>query len=223
VARGTGSRQTFERASADLSTAEAALASLHAEREDYRLIAPMDGVVLRRDAEVGEIADPGSILFWVGQPRPLQVVAEINEEDIPQITPGQDVLLSADAFPDMALDAEVNRITPKGDPILKTYRVYLSLPQDTPLLIGMTVEVNIVTERRQNALLVPATALRGDQLFSLSASGEVAARTVETGIRGVTAVEITAGLPEDTPILRAPPDDIVAGKTATPVITEWRP
>jgi membrane fusion protein (multidrug efflux system) len=206
-----------------LSTAEAALASLHAEREDYRLIAPMDGVVLRRDAEVGEIADPGSILFWVGQPRPLQVVAEINEEDIPQITPGQDVLLSADAFPGTPLEAEVDRITPKGDPVLKTYRVYLSLPHDTPLLIGMTVEVNIITQRSENALLVPATALRDDQVFSLSTSGKVEARTVQTGIRGVTAVEILSELPEDMTILRAPPDEIAPGMTATPVITEWRP
>ncbi len=52
---------------------------------DYTILAPMDGVVLRRDGEIGEIAEAGQILFRVGVPQPLQVVAEVNEEDIPRV------------------------------------------------------------------------------------------------------------------------------------------
>ena len=46
------------------------------------LRAPLDGMVLRRDGEVGEIAGPTDVLFWVGPPLPMQVVAEVNEEEI---------------------------------------------------------------------------------------------------------------------------------------------
>ena len=49
------------------------------------LRAPLDGMVLRRDGEVGEIAGPTDVLFWVGPPLPMQVVAEVNEEEINRI------------------------------------------------------------------------------------------------------------------------------------------
>jgi len=108
------------------------------------LKAPLDGMVLRRDGEVGEIAGPTDVLFWVGPPTPMQVVAEINEEEIPKIALGQKAFLRNEAFPDQTLNASVSAITPKGNPESKTFRVYLLLPRDTPLRIGMTVEVNIV-------------------------------------------------------------------------------
>src|ERR1700733_6209090 len=62
------------------------------------LRAPLDGMVLRRDGEVGEIAGPTDVLFWVGPPTPMQVVAEINEEEIPKIALGQKVFLRNEAF-----------------------------------------------------------------------------------------------------------------------------
>ena len=120
----------------------------------------MDGVVLRRDGEVGEIAEVGQILFRVGVPKPLQVVAEVNEEDIPRVAVGQTVLLRTDAFPGQRLEATVREITPMGDPVAKTYRIRVALPDDTPLRPGMSVEANVVTREKPNALLVPATRSR---------------------------------------------------------------
>ncbi len=108
------------------------------------LRAPLDGMVLRRDGEVGEIAGPTDVLFWVGPPAPMQVVAEVNEEEINRIAVGQKAFMRSEAFPGQALRATVSQITPKGDPTRKTFRVYLLLPPDTPLRIGMSVEANIV-------------------------------------------------------------------------------
>ena len=90
---------------------------------DYTIVAPMDGVVLRRDGEIGEIAEVGQILFRVGVPKPLQVVAEVNEEDIPRVELGQVVLFRTDAFPDRRLEGKVREITPMGDVVAKTFRV----------------------------------------------------------------------------------------------------
>src|SRR3974390_1583709 len=94
------------------------------------LRAPLDGMVLRRDGEVGEIAGPTDVLFWVGPPLPMQVVAEVNEEEINRIAVGQKAFLRSEAFPGKALQANVAQITPKGDPARKTFRVYLMLPND---------------------------------------------------------------------------------------------
>ena len=66
-------------------------------------------MVLRRDGEIGEIAEAGQILFRVGVPKPLQVVAEVNEEDIPRVAVGQTVLLRTDAFLGRRLEGKVQR------------------------------------------------------------------------------------------------------------------
>src|SRR5690606_34963964 len=96
--RGVASTKAFERASADLRQLQALISVQLARLADYTILAPMDGVVLRRDGEIGEIAEIGQTLFRVGVPKPLQVVAEVNEEDIPRVAVGQTVLLRTDAF-----------------------------------------------------------------------------------------------------------------------------
>ncbi len=153
---------------------------------DYTIVAPMDGVVLRRDGEVGEIAEAGQILFRVGVPKPLQVVAEVNEEDIPRVEIGQTVLFRTDAFPDRRLEGKVREITPMGDVVAKTYRIKMALPDDTPLKPGMSVEANVVTREKPDALLIPADAVQGNAVFVLDGA-TVRKREVKVGIRGTRA------------------------------------
>ncbi|KRE12501.1 RND transporter [Bosea sp. Root483D1] len=193
VERNVMSLQALDRARSEMSQASALIAGQTARLENYLLRAPMRGTVLRRDGEVGEIAEPGTVLFWIGEAKPLRVVAEVNEEDIPQVKPGQRVLIRADAFPGRALEGTVDSITPKGDPVAKTYRVYLALPDDTPLLIGMTVELNIIVRVAQNALLLPVAAVQGNAVFIVE--GDVARRReLAIGIRGTGDVEVVSGL-----------------------------
>jgi multidrug efflux pump subunit AcrA (membrane-fusion protein) len=145
--------------------------------DNYTITSPMDGVVLRRDGEVGEIAEPGQILFRVGVPKPLQVVAEVNEEDIPRVAIGQTVLLRSDAFAARRLEGKVHEITPMGDAVAKTYRIKIGLPDDTPLQVGMSVEANVVTREKPGAVLVPADAVQGPRFSSLKAIGHGYARS----------------------------------------------
>jgi membrane fusion protein, multidrug efflux system len=211
AARNIGTQQELERAESEEARIEALIAAQETRLESYVLRAPLDGIVLRQEGEVGEIADPGAVLFWVGQPRPLQIVAEVNEEDIPRIAPGQRTLLSADAFPDQALEATVASITPMGDPDTKTYRVRFALPDDTPLMIGMTVEVNVVTAVRQDTLLVPAGAVTADGAVFVVEDGRAWRRDVSIGIRGTTRIEILEGLEEGASVVVPPSDELEDG------------
>lgn len=165
--------------------------------DELVLRAPMDGVVLRRDGEIGEIAGTGvnDVLFWVGQPKPLRIVADVNEEDIPRVRVGQRVLLRSEGFPRQTLDASVADITPKGDPQTKTFRVYLSLPEKTPLLIGMSVEANIVTQEKKDVLLLPAEAILQGSVFKIE-DGRLDRVRIETGLRGSRMIEVTGGVRE---------------------------
>jgi RND family efflux transporter MFP subunit len=208
--RRAASQQALDQVRAETAQLEALIAGQKAKLDNYVVRAPISGVVLRQDGEVGEIAEQGEILFWVGQPAPLLVVADVNEEDIPRVTAGQRVLLRSDAFPGKTLEGTVDSITPKGDPITKTYRVRISLPDDTPLRIGMSTDVNIVTRVVKDALLVPSLAMRGNVLFVAERSS-AQRRTVEVGIRGLRDVEILSGLGDDARVISPFPEALEDG------------
>ncbi len=210
VERRVASDQALDRARSELGQVEALIAGQQTRLESYMLRAPMSGVVLRQDGEVGEVAEPGTVLFWVGEPKPLLVEADVNEEDIPRVAVGQRAVLKADAFPDQILEAMVDSITPKGDPVAKTYRVRLALPENTPLRIGMTVEVNVIVQVSSGAVLVPTNALRGSNLFVME--GNVARRReVKVGIRGTSNTQILSGIKETDRVITPFPEDLTDG------------
>jgi membrane fusion protein (multidrug efflux system) len=187
------------------------------ERVDqYTIVSPIDGEVLRKDGRVGEIVEAGTILFRVGEPKPLEVEAEVNEEDIPRVAVGQLVLFRTDAFPGRRIEGKVREITPMGDPVAKTYRIRIDLPDDTPLRIGMSVEANIITREKENALLIPADALQGSHVFVVD--GHVARRReVKVGIRGTRAVEILDGLTEKDSVISPVTAAVTDGGRVRPV------
>jgi len=195
IARSVTTTQTFERASMDLRQIQGQILVQLEKINDYTIIAPMDGIVLRRDGEIGEIAEVGQILFRVGVPKPLQVVAEVNEEDIPRVAIGQVVLLRTDAFLDQRLEGKVREITPMGDVVAKTYRIKIALPENTPLKPGMSVEANVITREKTGALLVPTDGVRGNSVFVIQGA-RVKKRDVKIGIRGTRSTEILSGLDE---------------------------
>ena len=127
----------------------------------------MDGTVLKEDGEVGDMVEPGTILYRIGLEKPLWVVADVNEEDIPRVQVGQKALLRTDAFAGQVLPGFVKQITPAGDPVSKTFRVRIGLPDDTPLRVGMSVEANIVSREKLDVILVPANAVVDNSLLTI--------------------------------------------------------
>ncbi|MDO8607996.1 MAG: efflux RND transporter periplasmic adaptor subunit [Phaeospirillum sp.] len=208
--RGIRSKEAEERSKSEYNQVIAAISAARQRRTDLVVTSPMDGMVLRRDGEVGELAELKDALFWVGAPRPLRITAEVDEEDIARVRVGQKVLIKADAFMERVLEAKVDRITPKGDPINKTFRVRVVLPDDTPLLVGMTTEINIITQERSDVLLIPATALLDGSVLVI-ADGVARPVPVRLGIRGRTMAEVVDGLSTDQSVILSPPPGLKAG------------
>lgn len=208
--KGFKSKEAEEKVRSDYQQAAAALAAARQRHADMVVLAPMEGVVLRRDGEVGEVVDTHTVLFWVGAPRPLRITADVDEEDIARVRPGQRVLIKADAFPDQILEGTLDRITLKGDPLSKTFRVRIALPDDTPLLVGMTTEINVIVAEKADALLVPAGAVADGQVFVVE-GGIVRARPVKVGVRGRSQVEIAEGLSGNEKVIDGPPSTLADG------------
>jgi multidrug efflux pump subunit AcrA (membrane-fusion protein) len=140
----------------------------------------------------------------------MQVVAEVNEEEINRLAVGQKAFLRSEAFPGQALRASVSQITPKGDPTRKTFRIYLLLPNDTPLRIGMSVEANIIVREKPSAIVVPAEAVAGDMVQVVN-DGRIARVPVRVGIRGSRNVEIIGDVSKGTAVLSPARTDLAEG------------
>lgn len=205
------SRAEGEQARADWEASRAARERAEAEAGYLRITAPQDGRIIRRDGEAGEFIPAGQPVFWFSCCAPLRITAEVDEEDIPLVRAGQKVLIRADAFEGRIFHGEVQSITPKGDPVARSYRVRVSLTEPTPLQIGMTAETNIIISERSNALLIPSSALRRDSLW-LVTDGRLARQQVETGARGPEQTEILGGLAEDALVVHSPTDTLEEGR-----------
>jgi hypothetical protein len=108
------------------------------------------------------------------------------------------------------LRANISQITPKGDPTTKTFRVFLQLPEDTPLRIGMSVEVNIVFREKPAAVVVPLDAVSAGAVQVVE-DGQVRRVPVKTGVRGTNYIEIIGDVAAGTPVVSPARSDLADG------------
>jgi multidrug efflux system membrane fusion protein len=131
---------------------------------------------------------------------PLRISSEVDEEDIPEVKVGQNVLIRADAFPGRVFKGLVKSITPKGDSVARSYRVRIELGEETPLMIGMTAETNIILRETKNALLLPTSAVREGKVQRVNGRN-VEEIPVTIGANGAEKVEILEGLTKDDTVV----------------------
>jgi membrane fusion protein, multidrug efflux system len=212
-------RAALDAAEAELRGAEAAIAKAMSDIEDLKLIAPDEGRIIRRDGEIGEMIPSGQAVFWFTCCAPLRISAEVDEEDIPMVTPDQKVLIRADAFPGQIFDGHVQAITPKGDPTARSYRVRIGLNGETPLMIGMTAETNIILREAEHAILAPRSAVIGNHVWILDRNDTLRRVGVTTGTKSSTQIEILSGLKDGDEIIVNPEPDWYDGQAAR---RDWR-
>jgi len=208
----TGTAAARDQARNELETARATLDRARKQLGEMTLAAPADGIVIKRDGEVGQLILAGQAMFWMSCCDSLRVAAEIDEEDIPLIKPQQRVVIRADAYPDRVLEGTVAEVTPKGDPVARSFRVRIKLPADTPLMIGMTADCNIIIDERRDALLVPASAV-ADRMVWVVRDGKLEHRTVTTGAAGSAMTEIKSGLADAEEFVVRPNSDLRDGRS----------
>lgn len=215
AARGFVTAGEADRTQAELLAAQAALRRLRAQRDFTALLAPADGTIIRRDGEVGQYISPGQALFVLACCAPLRVTADIDEEDINRVRIGQPVLLKADALPGQVFDGTVSEVTPKGDPVARTYRVRIALAAPGALQTGMTVDANLVVARHEHALLLPSGAVQGDTVWLVDGQ-RLKQRRIVAGIRSPQRVEVLQGLKDGEQVLAQPDAALAEGRWVRP-------
>jgi HlyD family secretion protein len=203
-----------QQAQAQLALASAATAAARARLDQAVLSAPADAKVLARQVEPGQIVQPGRALLTLALTGAPQLIAQADERFLEQLQVGQSAMVVADAFPGQRFAARVLSIAPLVDAQRGAVEVKFSLPQPAPAFLreDMSLSVEVETARRDAALAVPASALRGEpgaarNVVWIERGGRVEQRAVRLGLRTLEAAEVLEGLAAGDTVLigNAPP------------------
>lgn len=179
--------------------ARARVASARAQLAKTRIRSEVAGTILTRNAEPGDLVQPGRVMFDIARAGDTEVLVPVDEKNLEVLALGQSALCIADAFPARPFLASVNFIAPRVDPQRGTVDIRLTVePAPDFLRQDMTVSVNIETGRRDRAIVVPndvLTVLDGNRAkLWLVDDGLLTRRAVDLGLRGLTHSEVISGL-----------------------------
>ena len=178
-------------------------------KETYKptpIISPMSGFIIARSKEPGQSVTVSDIILVLADK--LIIEANVDETDLRHIKLNQKVLVMLDAYPDKQLRGIVEHIAFDSEVIsnVTIYKVKIK-PLRIPMSFrsGMTATVDVIAEKRDDALLLPVEAVldrkKGKFVFVFDEESERKRIPVETGITDGKNIEIISGITEDDIVL----------------------
>lgn len=200
-----------------LQQAQANLAAAVAKLNYTTIKAPVDGTLITRDVERGDVVQPGKALMVLSPAGQTQLVVQIDEKNLATLQVGQPALASADAYPQQNFPAEVVYINPAVDADRGSVEVKLKVPNAPAYLRqDMTVSVDVEVARHANTLTLAADAVHDSTSITpwvMKISDDKAKRQlVKLGARGAGKVEILEGLRAGELVIAAAGATVTEGK-----------
>ncbi len=211
------SAEQLDKAKSDVAVKTARLQSLSAQADIARLAlrnaeirAPFGGTVTRRLAEAGSRVGADGELLTLVDTSVLEAKVLVATRDVPRVALGQTAELEIDGLGGQIVKGTVDRISPVAEDGTRFIAVYLRLAnRDGRLWGGLFASGSILLREKNDALVVPAIALRKDETgyhVLKVQDGHLRRQTVTVGARwnGGNLIEIAAGLKDGETILTAP-------------------
>ncbi|MHC1768016.1 MAG: efflux RND transporter periplasmic adaptor subunit [Verrucomicrobiia bacterium] len=224
------SRQEVDQLQSEVAV-KAALTNLEKERLIERtIVASFDGVVGPRLVSPGQYVTAGTALVTLVDASRLKVRFRIPERQLGMVRVGQPGRLSVSAYRDQDFRGEIDLIDPEVDPGTRTLEVRLMIPNEEGLLKpGMFANVDVVAGVRENAVVIPESAivpsLKDFSVFAVE-DGVAKLRPVTLGVRLPGKAEVLDGLTPEQPIVISGTQKLVDGMkvvAAAPVTAAQRP
>ena len=154
------SAEAQEKARFDLETQKAAYDIAKLELDYTRIVAPIGGVISVRMVKEGNLIQINQGLFRIDDFDPLLAVLNVPERELTTMRPDQTVSMHVDALPGVQFEGKVARVSPVVDAETGTFRVTTEFRDETQRLkSGMFGRVDVVYDRRADALVVPRESL----------------------------------------------------------------
>ncbi len=194
------SQDVFDRSRYDLDTQRASHDMSKLELSYTEIRAPIAGVVSRRNVKVGNLIQINQPLFKIDDFDPLEAIINVPEREMRLIQAKQPVQMLVDALPDAVFTGLVARVSPVVDAATGTFRVVAQFKDDSgQLRSGMFGRVRVVYDQRTDVLVVPRSALVGDDKDAsvfVVADDVAKRRKVRLGYADGGQVEVIEGISE---------------------------
>jgi RND family efflux transporter MFP subunit len=210
-----------------VAASEARIGEAQQAVDNCTISAPFDGIVVSKDAQVGEMVSPVSAgggftrtgIATIVDMKSNEIEVDVNESYIARVTPGQSVKATLDAYPDRELDAKVRTVIPTADRQKATVKVRITFEKlEDFILPDMGVKVAFLEEEQQKAkstanapqalTFIPRSAVRSDSASTfvlLVRDGKVERRAISLGTDRGTDVAVLAGLsPGESLVVKGP-------------------
>jgi membrane fusion protein (multidrug efflux system) len=201
------SSQAKDEAENNLRVAQAALQLALAKRQKMDIRAPFGGILGLRQVSVGDYVKEGQDLVNLESIDPLKVDFRVPELYLKQVKVGQTLQVSLDAMPDRTHQGSVYAINPLVDAAGRSIVIRALVKNaDAQLRPGMFARVRLITDQRQETLVVPEQALvpQGTEQYVFKVVDGKAQRVkVDIGQRRAAKVEIVQGLAVDDVVVTA--------------------
>jgi RND family efflux transporter MFP subunit len=191
-----------------LRVAEEAVTEVQKQLDEAVITAPFDGVIAVLTVKEGDIVPPPTMaaqaIIHLIDLSSLELSAEVDEIDIPDVKPGQKAIIEVDALPDDLIDGEVVSISELPDIqtglVVYPVKIKFDVPADSAVRAGMSATADIIIQERSDVLLVPSRVVRQDEqgntVVNVVIGKEIEERAVVTGISNGLQTEIISGLNE---------------------------
>jgi membrane fusion protein, multidrug efflux system len=202
-------------ARAGQAQAKAALQQAHTAMSYTRILAPFDGVVTEKKADVGTLASPGMPLFTVEDVRRYRLEATVNESDLRYVRAGQQAPILIDALGDKELKGKIVEIVPAADSASRTFLVKLDLPADPSLRSGLFGRAHFARGERASLLIPRSAVVERGQLqgvYILDQNKIASLRYITLGKPSGQQVEVLAGLQDGESVIAEPGSRELGGK-----------
>jgi membrane fusion protein (multidrug efflux system) len=196
--RGSGTRVSLEQAEAQRAAAEVRVALAQERLQKATIQAPINGIVGLRAVSAGSYLTPGQTVVTLTDIDPIKVDFRVPELLLQSVKVGQKIRVTVDAIQGRTFDGEVYAIDPVVDVNGRAIRLRALIPNaDLALRPGLFARVAIVTKTRDEALIVPESAVIPDgnaKAVYVVDDGKVKLTRVTLGKRLPGRVEVTEGL-----------------------------
>jgi RND family efflux transporter MFP subunit len=202
-------------ARAGQTQAKAAVQQAHTALGYTRILAPFDGLVTEKKADVGALVSPGMTIFAVEDLHHYRLEATVNETDLKYVRMGQQVPVIIDAVGDREFKGRVVEIVPTADAASRSFLVKIEIPSDPALRSGLFGRAQFSRGERLS-LLIPRTAVveRGQLqgIYVLDQNKIASLRYITLGKASGAQVEVLAGLQAGETVIADPGDREFSGK-----------
>jgi RND family efflux transporter MFP subunit len=202
-------------ARAGQTQAKAALQQAHTALGYTRILAPFDGLVTEKKADVGALVSPGMPIFTVEDLHRYRLEATVNETDLRYVRMGQQAPVIIDAVGDRELKGRVVEIVPAADAASRSFLVKIEIPSDPALRSGLFGRAQF-SRGEKSSLLIPRTAVveRGQLqgIYVLDQNKIAGLRYITLGKPSGAQVEVLAGLQAGETLISDPGSRELSGK-----------